>query len=90
MRRRGKPRGLAFEPRRVKGIAQHGMTQMGHVDANLMGSTRLQTAGHKARFVCVIFNDLPMRHRVGAARGRHHRDFFAVYGVAGERGVDGA
>ena len=38
----------------------------------------------------VTFNNPPMRHRMAAAPGRHDRDFFAVYGVAGERSVDGA
>ena len=90
LRRRGKPRGLALESCRVKGIAQHGMTHMGHVDANLMGATRLQTAGNKARLVGETFNDPPMGHRVAAAPGRHDRDLFAVCGMAGERGVDGA
>ena len=87
LRRFREPRGLALEPSRVKGIAQHGMTQMGHVDANLMGSSRLQPAGNEARFPSKAFDKPPMGHCMAAAPGRHHRDFFAARGVTGKSGV---
>lgn len=41
---RGKPRYFGLEPGRIDGVAQHGMAQICHMDADLMSSPRLQPA----------------------------------------------
>ena len=63
---------------------------MRHVDADLMGSPRLQPARNKACFASKVLDEPPMGQRAAAAPGRHDGDILAARGMTGERRVDGA
>jgi len=63
------PRRFALEARGIDGVAKDRMAYMCHVDADLMGSSRLQPATNKACYASKALNDPPMGQRAAAAPG---------------------
>ena len=68
----------------VDGIPQDGVADIGHVDPDLMGAARLQTALH-VRTAGEPLQHGPVGHRAPAAR--HHRHLLPVRRVAADGGV---
>ena len=73
--------------RAVHGVPQDGVADVGHVDPDLVGASRLQTAAHMGA-ARVPGDDLTMGHRAAAVR--HHRHFLPVHRMAADGGVHSA
>jgi hypothetical protein len=63
------PRRFALEARGIDRVTQQRMTDMRHMDADLMGSSRLQPATNKACYASKALDDPPMGQRAATAPG---------------------
>lgn len=90
LRRIGESCRFGFKSRAIERIAEERMANMGEMDADLMGSPRLERAGYEARLVSIALDEPVVGARMPSAAGRDNSDFLTVGGVPGERGINRA